>query len=149
MAIKRQPSFNSTFFLAKIGEGRSLGKYRKGQIVFSQGDAGDAVFYVQKGKVKVTVVSEQGKEAVVAILGTDDFFGEGCLAGQTLRISTVTTMMDSVIARIEKAAIIRVIHQEPTNELRQSLDQQTATANVLEVISRSVFDLGGAAVHSR
>ena len=72
-----------------------MGKYRKGQVVFSQGDAGDAVFYVQKGKVKVTVVSEQGKEAVVAILGTDDFFGEGCLAGQVQRISTVTTMMDS------------------------------------------------------
>ena len=114
MAIKRQPSFNSTSFLAKVGDGRSVGKYRKGQVVFSQGDAGDAVFYVQKGKVKVTVVSEQGKEAVVAILGTDEFFGEGCLAGQTLRISTVTTMMDSVVARIEKAAIIRVIHQEPT-----------------------------------
>jgi len=77
-----------------------MGKYRKGQVVFSQGDAGDAVFYVQKGKVKVTVVSERGKEAVVAILGTDDFFGEGCLAGQALRISTVTTMADSVIARI-------------------------------------------------
>jgi len=114
MAIKRQSSFNSTSFLAKVGEGRSLGKYRKGQVVFSQGDAGDAVFYVQKGKVKVTVVSEQGKEAVVAILGTDDFFGEGCLAGQVQRISTVTAMTDSVIARIEKAAIIRVIHQEPT-----------------------------------
>ena len=114
MAIKRQPSFNSTSFLAKVGEGRSLGEYRKGQVVFSQGDAGDAVFYVQKGKVKVTVVSEQGKEAVVAILGTDDFFGEGCLAGQVQRISTVTAMTDSVIARIEKAAIIRVIHQEPT-----------------------------------
>jgi CRP/FNR family cyclic AMP-dependent transcriptional regulator len=114
MAIKRQPSFNSTSFLAKVGDGRSVGKYRKGQVVFSQGDAGDAVFYVQKGKVKVTVVSEQGKEAIVAILGTDEFFGEGCLAGQTLRISTVTTMMDSVVARIEKAAIIRVIHQEPT-----------------------------------
>ena len=114
MAIKRQSSFNSTSFLAKVGEGRSLGKYRKGQVVFSQGDAGDAVFYVQKGRVKITVVSEQGKEAVVAILGTDDFFGEGCLAGQVQRISTVTTMMDSVIARIEKAAIIRVIHQEPT-----------------------------------
>jgi len=113
MAIKRQSSFNSTSFLAKVGEGRSLGKYRKGQVVFSQGDAGDAVFYVQKGKVKVTVVSEQGKEAVVAILGTDDFFGEGCLAGQVQRISTVTAMTDSVIARIEKAAIIRVIHQEP------------------------------------
>ena len=114
MAIKRQPSFNSTSFLAKVGDGRSVGKYRKGQVVFSQGDAGDAVFYVQKGKVKVTVISEQGKEAIVAILGTDEFFGEGCLAGQTLRISTVTTMMDSVVARIEKAAIIRVIHQEPT-----------------------------------
>ena len=90
-----------------------MGKYRKGQVVFSQGDAGDAVFCVRKGKVKVTVVSEQGKEAVVAILGTDDFFGEGCLAGQVQRISTVTTMMDCVIARIEKAAIIRVIHYEP------------------------------------
>jgi len=90
-----------------------MGKYRKGQVIFSQGDAGDAVFYVQKGKVKVTVVSEQGKEAVVAILGTDEFFGEGCLAGQALRISTVTTMTDSVIARIEKATITRVIHQEP------------------------------------
>jgi CRP/FNR family cyclic AMP-dependent transcriptional regulator len=114
MAIKRQPSFDSTSFLAKVGDGRSVGKYRKGQVIFSQGDAGDAVFYVQKGKVKVTVVSEQGKEAVVAILGTDEFFGEGCLAGQALRISTVTTLMDSVIARIEKAAIISVIHQEPT-----------------------------------
>ena len=112
--LNAEPSFNSTSFLAKVGDGRSMGKYRKGQVVFSQGDAGDAVFYVQKGKVKVTVVSEQGKEAVVAILGTDDFFGEGCLAGQVQRISTVTTMTDSVIARIEKAAIIRVIHQEPT-----------------------------------
>ena len=98
MAIKRRPSFNSKSFLAKVGDGRSMGKYRKGQVVFSQGDTGDAVFYVQKGKVKLTVVSEQGKEAVVAILGTDEFFGEGCLAGQTQRISTVTTMMDCVIA---------------------------------------------------
>ena len=113
MAIKRRPSFNSRSFLAKVGKGRSMGKYRKGQVIFSQGDAGDAVFYVQKGKVKVTVVSEQGKEAVVAILGTDEFFGEGCLAGQALRISTVTTMTDSVIARMEKATITRVIHQEP------------------------------------
>ena len=114
MAVKDRPSFNSTSFLAKVGEGRSIGNYRKGQVVFSQGNAGDAVFYVQKGKVKVTVVSEQGKEAVIAVLGADEFIGEGCLAGQTLRISTVTSMTESVIARIEKAAIIRVIHQEPT-----------------------------------
>src|SRR5271154_333965 len=113
MAIKRQSSFNSTSFLAKVGEGRSVGKYRKGQVVFSQGDAGDAVFYVQKGKVKITVVSEQGKEAVVAILGTDDFFGEGCLAGQAHRISTVTAMTESVIARLEKSAIGRLIHEKP------------------------------------
>jgi len=114
MAMKRRTSFDSKSFLAKVGEGRSIGKYREGQVVFSQGDPGDAVFYVQKGKVKITVVSEQGKEAVVAILGTDDFFGEGCLAGQVLRISTVRTMTDSVIARLEKSAIVRVIHEEPT-----------------------------------
>jgi CRP/FNR family cyclic AMP-dependent transcriptional regulator len=81
--------------------------------LFSQGDAADAVFYIQKGKGKVTVVSEQGKEAVVAILGTNEFFGEGCLAGQAKRIATVTTMTESVIVLLEKAAIVRVIHQEP------------------------------------
>ena len=113
MAIKRRPSFNSFSFLAKVGKGQSVAKCRKGKVIFSQGDAGDAVFYVQKGKVKVTVVSDQGKEAIVAILGTNEFFGEGCLAGQALRVSTVTTMTDSAIARIEKAAVIRVIHQEP------------------------------------
>src|SRR6204780_2771981 len=106
MATKRRPPFNSKLFLAKVGDGRSMGKYRKGQVVFSQGDAGDAVFYVQKGKAKVTVVSEQGKEAVVAILGTDEFFGEGCLAGQLQRISTVTAMTDASIVRLEKAAIV-------------------------------------------
>ena len=111
--IKPRPSFNPKSFLAKIGEGRSIGKYRKEQIVFSQGDPADAVFYIQKGKVKITVVSEQGKEAVVAILGTNDFFGEGCLVGQVQRIASVATMTDSVIVRLEKAAIVRVIHQEP------------------------------------
>jgi CRP/FNR family transcriptional regulator, cyclic AMP receptor protein len=113
MAIKRRQSFDAKSFLARVGDGRSIGKYRKGQIVFSQGDPGDAVFYIQRGKAKLTVVSEQGKEAVIAILGTGDFFGEGCLAGQARRIATVTTMADSVIVRLEKSAIIQVIHQEP------------------------------------
>ena len=112
-ATKRKPSFDPNSFLAKIGDGRGVGKYRKSQIVFSQGDLADAVYYVQKGKVKITVVSEQGKEAVIAILGTDEFFGEGCLAGQAQRIATVTTMTDCVIARLEKSAILQVIHQEP------------------------------------
>jgi CRP/FNR family transcriptional regulator, cyclic AMP receptor protein len=114
MAIKRRPSFNPKSFLARVGDGRSIGKYGKDQIVFSQGAPADAVFFIQKGKVKVTVVSEQGKEAVVAILGVNEFFGEGCLAGQTQRISTVASMADSVVMRLEKAAIMDVIHQEPT-----------------------------------
>ena len=113
MAIKHRPSFDPKAFLAKVGDGRSIGNYRRDQIVFSQGEPADSVFYIQKGKVKVTVVSEQGKEAVVAILGTDEFFGEGCLAGQTRRIATVMTMTESVIVRLEKAAIVQVIHQEP------------------------------------
>ena len=113
MAIKRRASFNPKAFLAKVGEGRSIGAYRKDQTVFSQGDPADAVFFLQNGKVKVTVVSEQGKEAVVAFLGPNDFFGEGCLAGQARRIATVATMTDSVVVRLEKAAIVRVIHQEP------------------------------------
>jgi len=100
-------------FLTHIGEGRNIGKYRKGQVVFSQGDAADAVFYIQKGKAKLTVVSEQGKEAVIAILGSDDFFGEGCLAGQAQRIATVTTMADSIIVQLEKSAIVKTIHEEP------------------------------------
>src|SRR6202140_4086348 len=113
MAVKRRPAFDPKSFLARVGDGRSIGKYRKDQVVFSQGEIGDAVFYIQKGKVKLTVVSEQGKEAVVAILGTDEFCGEGCLAGQPQRIATAAVMVDSVIARLEKAAIVRVIHEEP------------------------------------
>jgi CRP-like cAMP-binding protein len=113
MATRRRPSFSPKSFLAKVGDGRTIGNYRKGQIVFSQGDDADAVFYIQKGKVKVTVVSEQGKEAVVAILGTNEFFGEGCLAGQALRMASTAAMTEAVIARLEKAAIVRVIHEEP------------------------------------
>lgn len=113
MTTKSRPPFDPKSFLAMVGEGRSIGEYREDEIVFSQGDPADAVFYVQSGKVKLTVVSEQGKEAVVALLGTNDFFGEGCLAGQARRIATVATMTDSVIARVEKAAIVRVIRQEP------------------------------------
>ncbi len=100
-------------FLAKVGEGTRIGTYRTGQVVFSQGDPADAVFYIESGKVKLTVISEQGKEAVVALLGSNEFFGEGCLAGQTRRIATVTAMTESVIVRLEKEAIVRVIHQEP------------------------------------
>jgi CRP/FNR family transcriptional regulator, cyclic AMP receptor protein len=110
---KSSVSFDPKSFLAKVGEGRRMDRYRKDQIVFSQGEPADAVFYIQKGKVKVTVVSEQGKEAVIAMLGSDDFFGEGCLAGQPRRMATVATMTDCAIMRLEKASIIRLIHDEP------------------------------------
>ncbi len=113
MKRKRKPVFDPKAFLAKADGGRTISKYQKDQTVFSQGEAADAVFYIQQGKIKITVVSEQGKEAVVAILGTGDFCGEGCLTGQPLRIATAAAMMECVIVRLEKAAIIRVLHEEP------------------------------------
>ena len=111
MATKRP--FDSKSFLAKVGEGRTICKYRKDDVAFSQGDPADAVFYIQKGKVKVTVVSEQGKEAVVAILGADEFCGEGCLAGQPRRIATVSAMTECTLTRLEKRTIIRLLHDQP------------------------------------
>jgi CRP/FNR family transcriptional regulator, cyclic AMP receptor protein len=113
MATKGSPQFDPKSFLAKVGEGRTISKYRKDQIVFSQGELADAVFYIQKGKVKITVVSDQGKEAVVALLGADEFCGEGCLAGQPRRIATVTAMTECMIMRLQKTSIIRVLHDEP------------------------------------
>jgi CRP/FNR family transcriptional regulator, cyclic AMP receptor protein len=105
--------FDPKAFLASVGEGRSILKLKVGQTIFSQGDAADALFFLQEGKVKVTTVSQQGKEAVVAILGAADFFGEGCLAGQPLRISTVAAIADCSIARLDKLAVIRVLHEQP------------------------------------
>jgi CRP/FNR family transcriptional regulator, cyclic AMP receptor protein len=106
-------SFDPKEFLAKVGEGKTISKYRKDQIVFSQGQVADAVFYIQQGKVKLTVVSEQGKEAVVAILGPGHFFGEGCLNGHPLRIATTKAVDQCVITRLEKATMIATIQNEP------------------------------------
>jgi CRP/FNR family transcriptional regulator, cyclic AMP receptor protein len=106
-------SFDPKEFLSKVNGGRATSKYRKDQIVYTQGELADSVFYIQSGKVKKAVVSEQGKEAVVALLGTGDFVGEGCLTGQPLRLATVSAMTECVIVRIAKADITRVIHEEP------------------------------------
>ena len=113
MAKKSKLSFDPKKFLGKVGEGKAIAKYQKDQIVFSQGDIADAVFYVQKGKLKLTVISEQGKEAVIAILGPGHFFGEGCLNGHALRVATTKTMDDCVITRIAKASMIAALHAEP------------------------------------
>jgi CRP/FNR family cyclic AMP-dependent transcriptional regulator len=113
MKRKAKLPFDPKVFLAKVNGGRRVHDYQKDQIVFSQGDPSDSVFYIQSGKVKKTVVSEQGKEAVVALLEAGDFFGEGCLAGEALRLSTVSALTKCAIARISKEDITRVIHEEP------------------------------------
>lgn len=107
-----QKQFDAKVFLTEANGGRTIGQYRKNQIVFAQGDSADSIFYVQTGNVKITVVSEQGKEAVVAILGTDDFCGEGCLVGQPRRLATATAMTESSIMRLAKVAVTDVIHKE-------------------------------------
>jgi CRP/FNR family transcriptional regulator, cyclic AMP receptor protein len=113
VSVNPRASFDPKKFLANVGDGRSMMRLAKDEIVFSQGDAADAVFYIQKGKVKVSVVSEQGKEAVVAILDPKVFFGEGCLAGQSRRMATVAAMTEATVIRLEKTAVVRVIQQEP------------------------------------
>jgi CRP/FNR family transcriptional regulator, cyclic AMP receptor protein len=110
-ADKKSP-FDAKAFLSKADGGRTISKYRTDQIVFSQGDPADSVFYIHDGKVKVVVLSEEGKEAVVAILGPDQFCGEGCLAGQPRRMATAVVMTECEITRLEKEAIIRVLHEE-------------------------------------
>ena len=99
--------------MATVNGGRTISTYGKGDALFGQGEAADSVFYIQEGKVKVTVISEHGKEAVVAILGKECFCGEGCLTGQIRRISTATALTDCEIMRIEKQAMIRVLREEP------------------------------------
>src|SRR3984957_1596238 len=105
--------FDPKDFLAKVGAGKKILEFRKNQNVFAQGDVADTVFYIQKGKLKLTVASDQGKEAVVAILEPGQFFGEGCMNGHALRIATTTTMEDCLITVITKAAMIAAIHDEP------------------------------------
>ena len=110
---RKTPTFNVKKFLNTVDGGRTIKTYRKNETIFSQGDPADAVFYVQEGQVKVSVISELGKEAVVALHRKGDFFGEGCLNGQPLRLGTVAAMMDSVIMRLDKASVVKVLHEEP------------------------------------
>jgi CRP-like cAMP-binding protein len=111
---RKAAAFDPSAFLAKVGHGKTISSYAKGSVVYQQGDAADSVYYIQSGKVKVSVVSAQGKEAVVGLLGGGDFFGEGCLTGQKLRLATVEALEPSVVLRIDKAEMTRVIHSEAT-----------------------------------
>ncbi len=106
-------SFDPNAFLATVKNGRTMTEYRTGQRIFSQGDAADSVFYIERGKIKIVVTSEQGREAVVGLLGDGDFFGEGCLIAQSLRLATAAAMTDATVMRLAKAEMIRVLHAEP------------------------------------
>ena len=106
-------AFDPKAFLAIVGDGKTILEIRKDQIVFAQGDVADTVFYIQKGRVKVVVVSEQGKEAVVGIFGPDQFFGEGCMNGHSVRIATTTAMEDCLITAITKTAMLATLQAQP------------------------------------
>jgi CRP/FNR family cyclic AMP-dependent transcriptional regulator len=108
------PPFDAWSFLASVGAGRSTVKYPPMATVFRQGDPAGAVFYIQKGKIRLTVVSEHGKEAIIAMLEAGQFFGEGCLAGQPLHMASATATAESVVVRIEKETMIRVLHEQPS-----------------------------------
>ena len=111
MPDKTTEIFDPKGFLAKVGEGKTILEFRKGQVVFTQGDAADMIFYIQKGRIKVVVISEQGKEAVVGIVGPGQFFGEGCMNGHSLRIATTTAMEDCLVTGISKAAMLTALHK--------------------------------------
>jgi CRP/FNR family transcriptional regulator, cyclic AMP receptor protein len=109
---KKSRDFDPNTFLATIGEGRKNLAVSKKQVIFAQGDAADAVFYIQKGRVKLTVVSKIGREATIGILGEENFFGEGALAGQGLRMGSAAAMTDCEVLRIEKKAMMAALHRE-------------------------------------
>ena len=113
MAQKKSLGFRPSKFLDQPGKGRTIIAFNQGQVVFAQGDPANAIFYIQTGKIKLTVVSERGKEAVIAVLGAGEFFGEGCLAAQQLRMATAVAMSDCSIMRLDKATAIEILHEEP------------------------------------
>ena len=104
---------DSEFIQAQVGSGTTTRTFRKGQVVFSQGDPADSIYQIQKGKLKLVVVSSQGKEAVIALLAEGDFFGEGCLAGQIKRMCTATAMTDCVVLRLDKPEMVPLLRDEP------------------------------------
>ena len=112
-ASESRAPFDPDAFLATVNPGRSLSDHRVGQVIYGQGDAADAVFHIVKGKVKIAVTSGQGREAIVGLFGDRDFFGEGCLIAQPLRLATAQAMTDVALVRIEKAEMLRVLHAEP------------------------------------
>ena len=114
MAKRAKAAFDPKVFLATVNHGRKISRFRKGAVVFQQATRADAVCYVHKGRIKIVVSSSDGREAVIALLGPGEFFGEGCLIGQPLRLATAKAVVDSEVMRVTKTEMLRVLHVEPT-----------------------------------
>src|ERR1700739_2576902 len=113
MAKKSKPKFDPKAFLAKADGGITISRYGKGQVVFTQGEPADSIFYILEGRIKIAVVSAQGKEAVIAFLKAGDFIGEGCLTGRPRRLSTARALTDSVVTRVDRSTMARVLRARP------------------------------------
>src|SRR6478672_10515788 len=142
MERKGKLPFDPKVFLSKVDGGRAIHDYRKDKIVCSQGDVADAVFYIQKGKIKLTVVSERGKEAVVGILEPSHFFGEGCLNGHPLRVTTATAIEQSLITRVPKAEMIATLHNQPEFSELFMADLLSRNSRIEEDLIDQLFNSG-------
>jgi CRP-like cAMP-binding protein len=140
VAKKSKTKFDPEVFLAKADGGVTISKYRKGQVVFAQGDPADSVLYIREGRVKIAVVSDQGKEAVVAFLKAGDFIGEGCLTGRPRRISTARALEDSVISRVDKATMARILREQPNFSERFTAHLLARTLRVEEDLVDQLFN---------
>lgn len=146
LAAKKNGGFDPNTFLATVGEGRKILSVPKKQTIFAQGDGADAVFYLQKGKVRLTVVSKIGKEATIAIVSEGQFFGEGSLAGQLLRMGSAVAMTDCEILRVEKKAMIDVLHREAAVSQRRDAPSRSArfsaSTKAVDRFRRSIASAG-------
>jgi CRP/FNR family transcriptional regulator, cyclic AMP receptor protein len=140
VAKKSRAKFDPEAFLAKADGGVTISKYRKGQVVFAQGDPADSVLYIREGRIKIAVVSDQGKEAVVAFLKAGDFIGEGCLTGRPRRISTARALQDSVITRVDKATMARILREQPNFSERFTAHLLARTIRVEEDLVDQLFN---------
>jgi len=137
---KKTKLFDARTFLDTLGQGRTVTRYGVGDLIFAQGEPADAVYYVQHGKIKVAVTSEQGKEAVVGILGPEDFFGEGCLIGQPTRLASATALVESEITRVSKAQMVRVLHEEVAFAERFTVHLLTRNSRIEEDLVDQLFN---------
>ena len=140
MAKASKSKFDPEAFLAKVDGGVTISKYGKGQVIFSQGDSADCVFYIREGRVKIAVVSSQGKEAVVAFLKAGDFIGEGCLTGRPRRVSTARALEDCIITRLDKSTMVRMLHDEADFSERFTAHLLARTIRVEEDLVDQLFN---------